>query len=56
MDTSGASDTRWECLAFEPIAWSGKDTQETIAGIIEHNAVWDALCKGGSGADEAAVK
>lgn len=33
------------CEAFQPITWSGKDTDDTIRGVKEHNAVWTALCK-----------
>ena len=40
-ETSG---TNWECIAFEPIRWSAKDTLETIGQIKEHNSVWQALC------------
>ncbi len=34
------------CQAFEPIRYSKKDTDETIRQAREHNAAWDALCKG----------
>ncbi len=32
------------CQAFEPIEWSGRDTDETIIQVREHNAVYDSLC------------
>jgi len=32
------------CAAFKPISWSKQDTRETAEQIIEHNAVWNALC------------
>jgi hypothetical protein len=34
----------WACLAFQPITWSGSDTQQTIAEIRTHNAVFEAVC------------
>lgn len=34
----------WACLAFRPVSWSSRDTQETVGQIREHNAVWDAVC------------
>ncbi|WP_280950367.1 MULTISPECIES: hypothetical protein [Rhodomicrobium] len=37
--------TDTSCLAYEPIRYSRTDTEETRRQIIEHNAVWDALCK-----------
>lgn len=40
-ETSG---TGWECIAFEPVRWSVKDTRETIGQIMEHNSVWQSLC------------
>lgn len=30
--------------ALKPITWSDEDTDETIAQVKEHNAVWKALC------------
>lgn len=42
---TGATDT--SCQAFEPIRYSRKDTDETQRQVREHNAAWDALCKGG---------
>ena len=36
------------CKVAEPIYWSGKDTEKTIAQIREHNAVGKELCKWGS--------
>lgn len=44
IPTKETSGTGWECLAFEPIRWSSKDTQETISQIVEHNSVWQSLC------------
>jgi len=37
--------TDTSCLAYEPIRYSRKDSEETRRQIIEHNAAWDALCK-----------
>lgn len=34
-----------ECLVFQPISWSKKDTEQTVREIKEHNAVFMALCK-----------
>ncbi len=34
------------CKAYVPIRYSRKDTPETIAQAREHNAAYDALCKG----------
>ncbi len=34
------------CQAFEPIRYSRKTDPETARQIREHNAAWDALCKG----------
>lgn len=36
--------TDTSCAAFKPITWSRKDTRETQEQIIEHNAVYKALC------------
>lgn len=33
------------CRIFRPITWSPADTDETIAGVKEHNAAWKALCE-----------
>ena len=41
---TGATEPGWECLAFRPIRWSRADTDATRRQVIEHNAVWDALC------------
>lgn len=30
--------------ALKPITWSDRDTDDTIAQIKEHNAVWKAVC------------
>lgn len=32
------------CDVFKPIRWSVKDTDDTIAAVKEHNAVWTVLC------------
>jgi hypothetical protein len=34
------------CTAFEPVRYSRNDTEETKQAVREHNAAWDALCKG----------
>lgn len=34
------------CTAFEPVRYSRNDTDETKRAVREHNAAWDALCKG----------
>lgn len=34
------------CKAYVPIRYSRKDTPDTIRQAREHNAAWDALCKG----------
>lgn len=36
------------CAVAEPIYWSAKDTEKTIAQVKEHNAVGKQLCKWGS--------
>lgn len=33
------------CKVAEPIYWSGKDTEKTIAQVKEHNAVGKKLCQ-----------
>ena len=38
------------CSIAEPITWSTRDTDETIRGVKEHNAVGKRLC-GWQGAD-----
>ena len=43
--TPPISVTDTSCLAYEPIRYSRKDSEETRRQIIEHNAAWDALCK-----------
>jgi hypothetical protein len=35
------------CRVAEPIYWSAKDTDKTIAQVREHNAVGKKLCKWG---------
>lgn len=37
---------RVNCEVFLPITWDTKDSEQTREQIIEHNAVWDALCLG----------
>jgi hypothetical protein len=32
------------CQVERPITWSQHDTDGTIAGVKEHNAVWHSLC------------
>lgn len=32
------------CAIAEPITWSSRDTDATIAGVKEHNAVGVRLC------------
>jgi len=32
------------CIAFQPIDWSQKDTNDTVRQIREHNVVWETLC------------
>jgi hypothetical protein len=32
------------CSVFEPIYWSGSDTDETIKQAKAHNAAWKSLC------------
>lgn len=44
--TTPISATDISCLAFEPIRASRKDSSETLRQVREHNAAWDALCKG----------
>lgn len=34
------------CTAFEPVRYSRNDSEETKRAVREHNAAWDALCKG----------
>lgn len=34
------------CTAFEPVRYSRHDSEETKQAVREHNAAWDALCKG----------
>ena len=36
------------CLVYEPIHWSVKDTDESIAEIKLNNAVFKRLCQHGS--------
>jgi hypothetical protein len=32
------------CAVEKPISWSQHDTDKSIAGIKEHNAVYDSIC------------
>jgi len=48
MDTDVTEADDWHCFAYLPIAWSKKDTLETIDQIKQHNAVWAALCENNS--------
>jgi len=41
-DTTRTIDTA--CQAYGPIRWSVRDTDETIAQVRQHNAVYDELC------------
>ncbi len=34
------------CDVERPISWSKQDTDPTIAGVKEHNAVYKSLCGG----------
>lgn len=43
---SGGTDAPF-CTVAAPIYWSTKDTDKTIAGVKEHNAVGKTLCKWG---------
>ena len=43
--TTPISVTDTSCLAYEPIRYSRKDTEQTRRQIVQHNAAWDALCK-----------
>jgi hypothetical protein len=40
-----ARTVRVACDAFEPIAWSSRDTDATILGVKAHNAAYAALCR-----------
>lgn len=44
---SGGRSDSVACSAFEPIRWSGRDTDPTIRAVKEHNAAWKAVCKQG---------
>ncbi|GLK72613.1 hypothetical protein GCM10017643_27290 [Ancylobacter dichloromethanicus] len=35
------------CRSFRPITWSAQDTDETIAQVKAHNAVWREICGAG---------
>ena len=34
------------CEAFQPISWSTRDTDPTIAQVKEHNAAYKSVCRG----------
>lgn len=41
MRVSGA------CIAFSPVTYSAEgDTADTVRQVREHNAAWDAVCRG----------
>lgn len=42
--STGTAVTDTACQAFVPIAWSARDTVETIEAAAAHNRAWDALC------------
>lgn len=42
--TTGTGAT--ECLVWQPISWSTKDTPQTIEGVKLNNARRDAYCTG----------
>jgi hypothetical protein len=42
--TSASTGAAPFCRAAEPIYWSAKDTDKTIAQVKEHNAVGKKLC------------
>jgi len=44
MRTTDTVGTDVSCEAFRPITWSKRDTQETVADVKTHNAVFGALC------------
>ena len=43
--TSAKTEPQWECLAFQPVRWSSRDTVQTISQVKQHNAVWKELCQ-----------
>ena len=44
-DSNGGIDAHASfCAVAKPIAWSDRDTDETIVEVKEHNAVGAALC------------
>ena len=43
--TTGGSATDAVCDVLKPISWSSRDTDETVAGVKQHNAVHKAICK-----------
>ena len=43
--TTGIDAVRVACSAFQPIWFSARDDSElTVAHIMQHNSVWEALC------------
>lgn len=42
--SKGRTDAAPFCRVAEPITWSAKDTDRTIAQVKEHNAVGKSLC------------
>lgn len=44
VTTMGSGGTETYCGASKPISWSAEDTDETIAQVKSHNAVWVELC------------
>lgn len=44
VTTTGSGGTETYCKVVEPIGWSVEDTDETIAQVKSHNAVWVELC------------
>lgn len=44
--STGTDATRVACSAFQPIYFSARDDSElTVAQIMQHNNVFDALCR-----------
>jgi hypothetical protein len=45
MDSNGTIEKHaLSCAVAKPIAWSARDTDETILQVKQHNAVGAALC------------
>lgn len=49
VSSAPTSPDRVACAVFQPIYWSGKDTQKSVEQIKEHNAVGKAVCGWGAG-------